>query len=283
MKNHFVAAAIFAASLAIVTPIVANAFAQTAQTTPVIKVASGETLISSGVLSEIHAPTTGTIAIVKLASGKLVLRISNLKTEAAPDLHVWLHEKANIVAKDEAGLRSGKYLELGKLKGAFKGDSEYNLPANIKLEQWKSAVIWCDQFSVAFGVATLNAATNSSVAAAPSAEAILSKGLFANAEAPTSGSAQLVKKADGIVYVQLKNFKVETAPDLYVWLYEGSSVKKGDSPVVGKGKYLEVAKLTGFSGDFEYALPSNTDLSAFKSVVIWCKQFAVAMGAAPLN
>ena len=282
MKNRLIAAAIFAASLAIITPIVTNAFAQSAQTAPVIKLANGEVLISSGVLSEIHAPTTGTIAIVKLANGKQVLRIFNLKTEAAPDLHVWLHEKANIVAKDEAGLRSGKYLELGKLKGAFKGDSEYELPANIKLEQWKSAVIWCDQFSVAFGVATLNAPADSSVAA-PSAESILSTGLFANAEAPTSGSAQLVKKANGLVYVQLKNFKVETAPDLYVWLYEGSSVKKGDSPVVGKGKYLEVAKLTGFSGDFEYALPANTDLKAYKSVVIWCKQFAVAMGAAPLN
>ncbi len=120
-------------------------------------------------------------------------------------------------------------------------------------------------------------------AAAQTADVIVSKGEFANAEAPTSGSAQIVKKADGKVYVQLKNFKVEAAPDLYVWLYEGSSVKKGDSPTVGKGKYVEVAKLGGLSGDFEYALPANTDLAAYKSVVIWCKQFTVAMGAAPLN
>jgi type IV pilus biogenesis protein CpaD/CtpE len=121
------------------------------------------------------------------------------------------------------------------------------------------------------------------VATAQAAEVILAKGDFANAEAPTSGTAQLVKKADGKVYVQLKNFKVEAAPDLYVWLYEGSSVKKGDSPTVGKGKYVEVAKLAGLSGNFEYAVPANTDLAAYKSVVIWCKQFTVAMGAAPLN
>ena len=151
MKN-FKIAAVLAASLAFAAPIASSVFAQA---NPAVTVAPGETLVSSGNLAEIHAPTTGAIAVVKLADGKLVLRISNLKTEAAPDLHVWLHEKADLKASDEGTLKKGKYLELGKLKGAFKGDSEYAIPANTDLKQWKSAVIWCDQFSVAFGVATL--------------------------------------------------------------------------------------------------------------------------------
>jgi hypothetical protein len=152
MKHLKIAAAILSITLAIAAP---NASSVFAQATPAIVVATGETLISSGNLSMIHAPTSGSVAIVKLADGKQVLRIVGLKTEAAPDLHVWLHEKADIKPDDESTLKKGKYLELGKLKGEFKGDSEYALPADIDLTQWKSALIWCDQFSVAFGVTTL--------------------------------------------------------------------------------------------------------------------------------
>jgi hypothetical protein len=152
MKNLKIAAAVLSIALAIAAPSASSVFAQA---TPTIVVATGETLVSSGNFFEIHAPTTGSVAIVKLADGKQVLRISGLKTEVAPDLKVWLHEKADIKAADEAGLKKGKYLELGKLKAPFKGDSEYALPTNVDLKQWKSAVIWCDQFSVAFGVTTL--------------------------------------------------------------------------------------------------------------------------------
>ncbi len=152
MKNIKIAAAIFAAALAIAAPSAARVFAQA---TPTVTVATGETLVSSGNFLEIHAPTSGSVAIVKLQDGKQVLRIIGLKTEVAPDLKVWLHEKADIKAADEATLKKGKYLELGKLKAPFKGDSEYALPADVNLKQWKSAVIWCDQFSVAFGVTTL--------------------------------------------------------------------------------------------------------------------------------
>ena len=152
MKNLKIAAAVLSIALAIAAPSASSVFAQAM---PAIVVATGETLVSSGNFFEIHAPTTGSVAIVKLADGKQVLRISGLKTEVAPDLKVWLHEKADIKTDDEAGLKKGKYLELGKLKAPFKGDSEYALPANVDLKQWKSAVIWCDQFSVAFGVTTL--------------------------------------------------------------------------------------------------------------------------------
>ena len=152
MKNLKLAAAILTIALAIAAPVASSVFAQA---TPTVTVATGETLLFSGNFSEIHAPTSGRVAIVKLADGKQVLRIVGLKTEAAPDLKVWLHEKADLKANDEATLKKGKYLDLGKLQGPFTGDSEYALPANIDLKQWKSAVLWCDQFSVAFGVTTL--------------------------------------------------------------------------------------------------------------------------------
>jgi hypothetical protein len=152
VKNFKTAVSIFVAAIAIAAPIASNVYGQA---TPAVAVASNETLISSGNFSEIHAPTTGRVAIVKLANGKHVLRIIGLKTEAAPDLRVWLHEKADLKASDEATLKKSKYLDLGKLQNGFSGDSEYALPANVDLKQWKSAVLWCDQFSVAFGVTTL--------------------------------------------------------------------------------------------------------------------------------
>ena len=41
--------------------------------------------------------------------------------------------------------------------------------------------------------------------------------------------------------------------------------------------------LKATDGAFNYAVPEGTDISQFKSVVVWCKQFAVLFGTAPLN
>ena len=72
MKNLKIAAAVLSIALAIAAPSASSVFAQA---TPAIVVATGETLISSGNFSEIHAPTTGSVAIIKLANGKQVLRM----------------------------------------------------------------------------------------------------------------------------------------------------------------------------------------------------------------
>jgi hypothetical protein len=46
-------------------------------------------------------------------------------------------------------------LDLGALKGNL-GSSNYEIPANVDLSSFETAVIWCRRFSVGFGVAPLD-------------------------------------------------------------------------------------------------------------------------------
>jgi Electron transfer DM13 len=41
--------------------------------------------------------------------------------------------------------------------------------------------------------------------------------------------------------------------------------------------------ITLASDSQNYAIPAGTDLSAFKSAVIWCRRFAVGFGVASLQ
>jgi hypothetical protein len=115
-------------------------------------------------------------------------------------------------------------------------------------------------------------------------ETIVSFGRFITAEAPTIGTAAIVRKTDGLLVLRLQTFKSEVGPDLRVWLHETKVTKKGSTAVLKKSKYLELGGLPApFNGFFEFPIPANTDLSAYKSVVIWCDAVTIAMGIAPLN
>ena len=51
----------------------------------------------------------------------------------------------------------GRYVSLGSLKGNH-GNQNYRIPAEVKLENFRSVVIWCDRFNVSFGSAELKPA-----------------------------------------------------------------------------------------------------------------------------
>jgi hypothetical protein len=122
--------------------------AQTMQSDTMSSVLQSTKLIAVG------APTTGTLEIIKKADGSRVLNLKNIKTEAGPDLHVYLYV-GNIPGKDAKNIKTVKYVDLGKLAAPFKGNYSYNIPANTKLEQFKSVVIWCDVAKVTFAGAKL--------------------------------------------------------------------------------------------------------------------------------
>ena len=125
--------------------------AQTVQTA-----ASVETVLNFAKLQTVNAPTQGTVAIVKKTDGGTVLRLQNLKTEAGPDLHVYLYG-AVVPGKtaDAKTVKAVKFVDLGKLPAPFNGFYEYAIPAGTDLSQFKSAIIWCDVASVTFAGANL--------------------------------------------------------------------------------------------------------------------------------
>jgi len=48
-------------------------------------------------------------------------------------------------------------LHLGELKGNI-GDQNYTIGADVDLSRYRSVVIWCERFSVAFGAAAIDVA-----------------------------------------------------------------------------------------------------------------------------
>jgi hypothetical protein len=89
------------------------------------------------------------------------------------------------------------------------------------------------------------------------------------------GTARLFGTPDG-VFLRFEGFEVRNGPDLYVYLSPAAG------GYAGKGN-LELGRLKASEGNQNYRLPAGTDPSTYRSVVIWCKQFAVQFAVATLN
>jgi Electron transfer DM13 len=100
--------------------------------------------------------TTGTARVVRLADGSQILRLENFATSDGPDLRVYLSRKAHTAGGGRLGQgfegSAPEFVELGGLK-ATHGNQNYVIPAGVDLTAYRSAVIWCYRFSVAFGAA----------------------------------------------------------------------------------------------------------------------------------
>jgi hypothetical protein len=132
--------------------------------------------------------------------------------------------------------------------------------------------------SEAFPV-TGQAAVGQSAAAQPAA---LSSGQFNEIDAlhKGEGRATVFKLPDGQRVLRLENFKVTNGPDLFVYVSGHADPRDGKQlrgPVA-----VELGRLKGNIGDQNYELPATLDLTAVKSVVIYCKQFSVIFSVASL-
>ncbi|MFN0154963.1 MAG: DM13 domain-containing protein [Gaiella sp.] len=111
--------------------------------------AGGNVELSRGPFVGVAHGASGTAAVVKVASGEHLLTFSALDTDNGPDLRVYL----------VAGAASGDgdvddFVDLGALKGN-KGNQQYAIPADTDLERYATVVIWCRAFSVSFAKAEL--------------------------------------------------------------------------------------------------------------------------------
>jgi hypothetical protein len=116
---------------------------------------SGLETLASGGFAGLEHETAGTALVVELEDGTRVLRLEDLETSNGPDLRVIITEQP---LSDDWGIwDDGAYVDLGPLKGNL-GSSNYELPADVVLEDFETVVIWCRRFSVGFGVAPLEPA-----------------------------------------------------------------------------------------------------------------------------
>ncbi|SCL39928.1 Electron transfer DM13 [Micromonospora rhizosphaerae] len=120
--------------------------------------------------------------------------------------------------------------------------------------------------------------------AAPVGPTLVSRGDFVTHEHDTSGTARIVRGADGRYRLELVGLDTSNGPDLQVWLTD-QPVRTGRSGwnVFDDGRRVELGPLKGNLGDQAYDIPAGTDLTGLTSVAIWCQRFAVSFGAAPLT
>ncbi|WBB54999.1 DM13 domain-containing protein [Verrucosispora sp. WMMD573] len=128
--------------------------------------------------------------------------------------------------------------------------------------------------------------TASAASASPDATAatLVSSGEFISHEHDTSGSARIVRTADGQHRLELVGLNTSNGPDLRVWLTDQPVIEGRDGwHVFDDGRWVELGRLKGNLGDQGYAIPDDVELSDLTSVSIWCKRFAVSFGAATLG
>lgn len=95
-----------------------------------------------------HA-TSGGARIIEENGQRYLELDETFRSDAGPDLVVLLHEEA--VPESYTG---DNYLNLGQIQRTV-GSQRYAIPADVDLQAFQSAVIWCREFSVTFGYATL--------------------------------------------------------------------------------------------------------------------------------
>lgn len=90
----------------------------------------------------------GTASVTKDQNGHKTLNLTDIRVDQVPDGRVYLAKHGDY--------RTG--IELGKL-AQFSGMVDFPIPGTVNLEEYDSVVIWCKQFNVEIGRASLGKAT----------------------------------------------------------------------------------------------------------------------------
>lgn len=123
----------------------------------------------------------------------------------------------------------------------------------------------------------------SAAASSPAGPVLLARGRFVSHEHETTGTAGVYRLADGSLQLVLSDLRTSNGPDVRVWLSAGPVVEgRAGWYTAGTYEHLEVAPIKGNRGNQVYPLPAGTDLSRWRSVVLWCEDFSVSFGAAAL-
>ena len=86
------------------------------------------------------------------------------------------------------------------------------------------------------------------------------------------GIAKVIPLQDGSNILRLENLQVTNGPDLYVYLATDKSASE----------FVSLGKLKANNGNQNYNIPSETDLTKYDTVLIWCRPFSVLFGSAEL-
>ena len=111
---------------------------QSTETTPTPQETSG-----SPVMGTLGHPAQGIVRVIATADGTII-RFENFETINGPDLRVYL----------STDLDATEFVDLGKIKGT-KGNINYEVPAEVNIEDYAYVLTWCKPFRILFNYAEL--------------------------------------------------------------------------------------------------------------------------------
>ena len=106
----------------------------------------------------------------------------------------------------------------------------------------------------------------------------LASGRFRSLGHETSGRAAVLEADAGRRFLRLEELRTSNGPDLFVYL----SATPADRPRDTFDGFLSLGRLKANQGNQNYEIDSGTRLDRYRRVVIWCRRFTYAFGAAEL-
>jgi Electron transfer DM13 len=108
----------------------------------------------------------------------------------------------------------------------------------------------------------------------------LAAGRFRSLGHPTSGRAAVLRVGGGRRFLRLEDLHTSNGPDLFVYL----STTPADGPRDSfDDEFVGLGRLKANQGNQNYEIAADVHLDRYQSVVIWCRRFTYAFGAAPLG
>lgn len=115
----------------------------------------------------------------------------------------------------------------------------------------------------------------------PSGPVALTIGDFVSRSRYTvTGEATIYELEDGSRTLRLEDFESTNGPNLFVYL-AASDAADPDADL--DADFVDLGALRGNVGNQNYDVPTEVDLDVYDTVVIWCRPFSVAFGAADLS
>jgi hypothetical protein len=107
--------------------------------------------LSTGTFRSFEHATTGRARVIATAGGRRYVRFEDFETSNGPALKVYLSAAP---ASGPGDSFDDRFVDLGDLKGNV-GSQNYAIPAGVRLDGYRSVVVWCKRFSVPFAAAAL--------------------------------------------------------------------------------------------------------------------------------
>jgi Electron transfer DM13 len=105
-------------------------------------------------------------------------------------------------------------------------------------------------------------------------------GRFRSLGHTTSGRAAVLEVDGGRRFLRLDDLRTSNGPDLFVYLSATPADALRDP---FDDDFLSLGRLKANQGNQNYAIGAGARLDRYRSVVIWCRRFTCAFGAAELS